>query len=114
MGHGDLWLRTRSGFVVSHPFASKKANGWGTEILWLRTRTGLVVSHPFASKKANGWGTEIWGCVRGLVRRSGDQGCIPRTVWIGGFPPIRQKKGEWMGHGDLWLRARSGFVVSHP
>jgi hypothetical protein len=68
-------------WVVSHPFARKKAKGWGTEIVQILVvrdlengpcdfvPLGLVLSHPFARKKAKGWGTEIVQIlvVRGLA-----------------------------------------------
>jgi hypothetical protein len=43
------WAET----TVSHPFARKKAKGWGTEVL-------ATLSHSFARKKAKGWGTEVF------------------------------------------------------
>ena len=53
-------------FLVSHPFAGKKAKGWGTGLLgpgeWGKGTTGeSVASHPFAGKKAKGWGTGLLG-----------------------------------------------------
>jgi len=70
-------MGSRVGFVVSHPFAGKTANGWGTEVFgwWFPMSQnrdmghpgwfGFVVFHPFAGEMANGWGTEI---VPGLRR----------------------------------------------
>ena len=52
-------------------------------------------------------------CFPGLWPRTGRLGfqvtpCL-KLVEVDGFPPIRQKKGEWMGHGGL-LPVRDGLV----
>jgi hypothetical protein len=103
-----VFLR-RVEFVVSHPFARKKAKGWGTGLCGVgECRKGtlgeVVVSQPFARKKAKGWGTGVCGggeCGEGT------------TGGVCGFPAFRQcssrKAGERMGNGEFW--GNGGKVV---
>ncbi|MGA2171377.1 MAG: hypothetical protein ABSG62_24605, partial [Terracidiphilus sp.] len=61
---------------------------------------GFVVSHPFARKKAKGWGTGLlWGdCLLKDKSPLRDlRGINLRGLY--GLPPFRQKEGERMGHG---------------
>jgi hypothetical protein len=104
----------QSRFVVSHPFARKKAKGWGTGLLllgeserMLRRGSRLPTLSPGKRRKDGARGSCCWERAKGCCGE------------VRGFPPFRQEKGERMGHGALVVGrerkdAAERFVVSHP
>ena len=106
------WVWIYLWFVVSHPFARKKAKGWGTGACLGELTRGFRRFPPFRQKKGErmGHGASLGELTRGFRgfppfrqkkgERMGHGASLGElTRGIRGFPPFRQKKGERMGHG---------------
>jgi hypothetical protein len=66
---------------------------------------GAVVSHPFAGKKANGWGTQhrrrIWAFeLSDIGQRGGGSG---HSGGLAGFGPYPETLSfQWLSARDIW------------